>query len=134
MATTTVEELARREYKYGFITDIEADTVPRGLNEDIIRMTSAKKNEPPFMLEWRLKAYRRWQSMTEPHWGNVTYPAIDYQDIIYYSAPKSVKPLQSLDEVDPELLRTYAKLGIPLNEQKMLAGVAVDAIFDSVSV
>jgi Fe-S cluster assembly protein SufB len=132
--SSSIESLVTREYQHGFVTEIETETVPRGLNEDIIRLISAKKNEPPFMLEWRLKAYRRWQSMTEPHWANVTYPAIDYQDIIYYSAPKSVKPLQSLDEVDPELLRTYEKLGIPLTEQKRLAGVAVDAIFDSVSV
>jgi Fe-S cluster assembly protein SufB len=132
--SSSIESLVTREYQHGFVTEIESETVPRGLNEDIIRLISTKKNEPPFMLEWRLKAYRRWQSMTEPHWSNVTYPAIDYQDIIYYSAPKSVKPLQSLDEVDPELLRTYEKLGIPLTEQKRLSGVAVDAIFDSVSV
>jgi Fe-S cluster assembly protein SufB len=132
--SSSIESLVTREYQHGFVTDVETETVPRGLSEDTIRMISAKKNEPPFMLEWRLKAYRRWQSMTEPHWSNVTYPAIDYQDIIYYSAPKSVKPLQSLDEADPELLRTYEKLGIPLTEQKRLAGVAVDAIFDSVSV
>ncbi|HEU5184514.1 MAG TPA: Fe-S cluster assembly protein SufB [Gemmatimonadaceae bacterium] len=132
--SSSIESLVTREYQHGFVTDVETESVPRGLNENIIRMISAKKNEPPFMLEWRLKAYRRWQAMTEPHWSNVTYPAIDYQDIIYYSAPKSVKPLQSLDEADPELLRTYEKLGIPLTEQKRLAGVAVDAIFDSVSV
>ena len=132
--SSSIESLVTREYQHGFVTEIETETVPRGLNEDIIRMISAKKNEPPFMLEWRLKAYRRWQTMTEPHWSNVVYPAIDYQDIIYYSAPKGVKPLQSLDEVDPELLRTYERLGIPLTEQKRLAGVAVDAIFDSVSV
>jgi Fe-S cluster assembly protein SufB len=132
--SSSIESLVTREYQHGFVTDVETETVPRGLTEDTIRLISAKKNEPPFMLEWRLKAYRRWQSMTEPHWSNVTYPAIDYQDIIYYSAPKSVKPLQSLDEADPELLRTYEKLGIPLTEQKRLAGVAVDAIFDSVSV
>ncbi|HET6701105.1 MAG TPA: Fe-S cluster assembly protein SufB [Gemmatimonadaceae bacterium] len=132
--SSSIESLVTREYQHGFVTDIETETVPRGLSEDTVRLISAKKNEPPFMLEWRLKAYRRWQSMTEPHWSNVTYPAIDYQNIIYYSAPKSVKPLQSLDEADPELLRTYEKLGIPLTEQKRLAGVAVDAIFDSVSV
>jgi Fe-S cluster assembly protein SufB len=132
--SSSIESLVTREYQHGFVTDVETETVPRGLSEDTVRMISAKKNEPPFMLEWRLKAYRRWQSMTEPHWSNVTYPAIDYQDIIYYSAPKSVKPLQSLDDADPELLRTYEKLGIPLTEQKRLAGVAVDAIFDSVSV
>ena len=132
--SSSIESLVTREYQHGFVTDVETETVPRGLSEDTVRLISAKKNEPPFMLEWRLKAYRRWQSMTEPHWSNVTYPAIDYQDIIYYSAPKSVKPLQSLDDADPELLRTYEKLGIPLTEQKRLAGVAVDAIFDSVSV
>jgi Fe-S cluster assembly protein SufB len=129
-----VEELANREYKYGFVTDIEADAVPRGLNEDIIRTISAKKSEPEFMLEWRLKAYRRWLTMTEPTWQNVTYPPIDYQDIVYYSAPKPKKNLESLDEVDPELLRTFEKLGISLEEQKRLSGVAVDAVFDSVSV
>src|SRR5207237_4279505 len=129
-----IEALVNREYAYGFVTDIETDTVPPGLNEDIIRLNSAKKNEPEFMLKWRLKAYRRWLTMKEPHWGNVQYPAIDYDSLVYYSAPKSVKPLQSLDEVDPELLRTYEKLGIPLAEQKFLSGVAVDAIFDSVSV
>ena len=131
----SVESLVGREYQYGFVTDIESDSLPRGLNEDIIRRISALKGEPPFMLDWRLKAYRRWLTMVEPHhWANITYPAIDYQDMIYYSAPKNRKPLGSLDEVDPELLRTYEKLGIPLTEQKMLAGVAVDAIFDSVSV
>ncbi len=132
--SSSIESLVTREYQHGFVTDVETETVPRGLSEDTIRLISAKKNEPSFMLDWRLKAYRRWQSMTEPHWSNVSYPAIDYQDIIYYSAPKSVKPLQSLDDADPELLRTYEKLGIPLTEQKRLAGVAVDAIFDSVSV
>src|SRR5947208_9967645 len=129
-----IEALVNREYAYGFVTDVETDTVPPGLNEDITRTIWAKKNEPEFMLEWRLKAYRRWLTMKEPHWGNVKYPPIDYNSLVYYSAPKSVKPLQSLDEVDPELLRTYEKLGISLNEQKILAGVAVDAIFDSVSV
>src|SRR5438067_4846690 len=129
-----IEALVNREYAYGFVTDVETYTVPPGLNEDIIRTISAKKNEPEFMLEWRLKAYRRWLTMKGPHWGNVRYPAIAYNSLVYYSAPKSVKPLQSLDEVDPELLATYKKLGISLNEQKMLSGVAVDAIFDSVSV
>ena len=131
---SAIETLVNREYAYGFVTDVETDTIGRGLNEDVIRVISQKKNEPAFMLEWRLKAYRRWLTMKEPHWANIHYEPIDYQDISYYSAPKSVKPLQSLDEVDPELLRTYEKLGISLNEQKMLAGVAVDAIFDSVSV
>jgi Fe-S cluster assembly protein SufB len=132
--SSQVENLVNREYKYGFVSDIAADTVPRGLTEETIRLISAKKQEPDFLLQWRLKAYRRWLEMTEPHWSNVQYAPIDYQNIIYYSAPKSAKPLASLDEVDPELLRTYEKLGISLTEQKMLAGVAVDAIFDSVSV
>jgi Fe-S cluster assembly protein SufB len=132
--SSAIETLVNREYAYGFVTDVETDTVPPGLNEDVIRLISQKKNEPAFMLEWRLKAYRRWLTMKEPHWGNVKYPPIDYDSLVYYSAPKSVKPLQSLDEVDPELLRTYEKLGISLTEQKFLAGVAVDAIFDSVSV
>src|SRR5687767_8762086 len=132
--STAIESLVNKEYPYGFVTDVETDTIPSGLNEDVVRLISSKKNEPAFMLEWRLKAYRRWLTMKEPHWGNFEYAPIDYQDIIYYSAPKSVKPLQSLDEVDPELLRVYDKLGISLTEQKQLAGVAVDAIFDSVSV
>lgn len=134
MSTAAIETLANREYKYGFVTDIEAETIPRGLNEDIVRTISAKKNEPEWLLEWRLKAFRHWLTMTEPEWANVNYPKIDYQDIIYYSAPKPKKKLESLDEVDPELLDTFEKLGIPLSEQKMLANVAVDAIFDSVSV
>ncbi|MDQ3697430.1 MAG: Fe-S cluster assembly protein SufB [Gemmatimonadota bacterium] len=134
MVSSSIETLVNREYQHGWVTDIEADTVPRGLSEDVVRAISAKKSEPRWLLDWRLKAYRRWLTMKEPHWSNVTYAPIDYQDIIYYSAPKNIKPLASLDEVDPELLRTYAKLGIPLTEQKMLAGVAVDAIFDSVSV
>src|ERR671922_410677 len=138
-ATNTLEELARREYKYGFFTDIEADTVPPGLNEDIIRLISTKKNDPEFMLEWRLKAYRHWakleKAQAEPKWANIHYPAIDYEAIRYYSAPKSKadRP-KSLEEVDPELLKTYEKLGIPLREQEALAGIAVDAVFDSVSV
>jgi Fe-S cluster assembly protein SufB len=132
--STAIESLVNREYPYGFVTDIEADTIPRGLNEDVVRLISAKKDEPPFLLEWRLKAYRRWLTMTEPHWANVKYPAIDYQDVIYYSAPKRTQSLASLDEVDPELRRTYERLGISLTEQKLLAGVAVDAIFDSVSI
>jgi Fe-S cluster assembly protein SufB len=133
-ATSTIAELANREYKHGFVTDIDADTLPRGLNEDVIRTISAKKNEPAWLLEWRLKAYRHWLTMTEPRWPNVRYPKIDYQDVIYYSAPKPKKQLKSLDEVDPELLDTFEKLGISLEEQKRLAGVAVDAVFDSVSV
>ncbi|HKY33604.1 MAG TPA: Fe-S cluster assembly protein SufB [Candidatus Polarisedimenticolia bacterium] len=134
MTSSDLKEFADREYKWGFVTDIEADTIPRGLSEDIIRMISARKKEPEFMLEWRLKAYRHWLTMKEPAWANVHYPPIDYQDIIYYSAPKSKAGPRSLDEVDPELLRTYEKLGIPLEEQKVLSGVAVDAVFDSVSV
>ena len=131
----TIESLATQEYKWGFVTDIEADAIPRGLNEDIIRLISSKKREPEWMLEWRLKAYRHWLTMKEPTWANVHYPPIDYQSIIYYAAPKSKKDApKSLDEVDPELLKTYEKLGIPLKEQELLAGVAVDAVFDSVSV
>jgi len=132
--STAIESLVNREYQYGFVTEIEADSAPPGLNEETVRFISAKKREPEWLLEWRLKAYRRWLTMREPHWPNVSYPAIDYQAASYYSAPKSVKPLQSLDDVDPELLRTYEKLGISLTEQKRLSGVAVDAIFDSVSV
>ena len=134
-ANETIQELVGQEYKYGFVTDIEADAIPRGLNEEVVRTISARKNEPPFMLEWRLRAYRHWLTMKEPAWHNVHYPPIDYQDIIYYAAPKSGKDgPQSLDEVDPELLRTYEKLGISLQEQEVLSGVAVDAVFDSVSV
>src|SRR6185437_3967104 len=132
---SSIETLANQEYKWGFITDIEADTVPAGLNEDIIRLISARKNEPEFMLEWRLKAYRHWLTMEEPTWANIHYPPINYQEIIYYSAPKTNKNRpKSLDEVDPELLQTYEKLGIPLREREALAGVAVDAVFDSISV
>lgn len=130
----TIEGLARREYRYGFTTDIEADSVAPGLSEEVIRFISAKKQEPEFMLEWRLRAYRRWLEMKEPTWAFVKYPPISYQDISYYSAPKQLPTLKSLDEVDPKLLATYEKLGIPLTEQKRLAGVAVDAVFDSVSV
>lgn len=121
-------------YKYGFVTDIEAETAPKGLNEDIIRFISAKKGEPDWLLDFRLKAYRHWIGLTEPHWAKVDYPPIDYQDIYYYSAPKSAKEPKTLDDVDPELLKTYDKLGVPLHERAMLAGVAVDAVFDSVSV
>lgn len=138
MTATTesaIEELAMQDYKYGFVTSIEQDSVPPGLNEDTVRFISQKKNEPEWLTEWRLKAFRHWQTMTEPKWPNVKYPEIDFQDIIYYSAPKSMADgPKSLDEVDPELLKTYEKLGIPLKEQEMLAGVAVDAVFDSVSV
>ncbi|RKY92684.1 MAG: Fe-S cluster assembly protein SufB [Ignavibacteriae bacterium] len=129
-----IEEIANKDYKYGFVTDIEADSLPKGLNEDIIRQLSAKKNDPEFMLEMRLKAFRHWKTIKEPHWPNVKYPSVDYQDIRYYSAPKKKPDLKNLDEVDPELLKTYEKLGISLDEQKRLSGVAVDAVFDSVSV
>jgi Fe-S cluster assembly protein SufB len=134
-ATETIESLVKQEYKYGFITDVEADSAPPGLNEDIVRLISAKKHEPEFMLQWRLKAYRHWLTMKEPTWPHVHYPAIDYQNAVYYSAPKKkgAGP-KSLDEVDPKLLETYEKLGIPLKERERLAGVAVDAVFDSVSV
>jgi Fe-S cluster assembly protein SufB len=132
-----IESLTNREYPYGFVTSIEADTAPPGLNEDIIRLISAKKHEPAFMLEWRLRAYRHWatleRSAAEPRWANISYEPIDYQKIVYYSAPKR-KTAASLDEIDPELLRTFERLGIPLDEQKRLSGVAVDAVFDSVSV
>ena len=129
-----LEQTVLNEYKYGFVTDIEADAAPKGLSEDIVRFISSKKNEPEWMLEWRLKAYRQWQKMVEPKWANVEFPAINYQDIIYYSAPKQkVKP-KSLDEIDPELRRTFEKLGISLDEQKRLSGVAVDAVIDSVSI
>src|SRR5689334_24100816 len=129
-----VRAVTEQKYKYGFYTDIESETAPKGLNEDVIRFISAKKNEPEWLLEWRLKAYRHWLTMTEPHWAKLAYPPIDYQDSYYYSAPKAKAGPKSLDEIDPELLRTYAKLGIPLGEQARLAGIAVDAVFDSVSV
>jgi Fe-S cluster assembly protein SufB len=131
---TIIDEAISQDYKYGFVTDIEQDTIPPGLNEDVIRVISAKKGEPDWLKDWRLKAYKNWKKMKNPSWANITYPSIDYQSISYYSAPKEKKELKSLDEVDPELLETYNKLGIPLEEQKMLAGVAVDAVFDSVSV
>jgi Fe-S cluster assembly protein SufB len=134
----TIRDLAEREYKWGFVTAVEEERVPKGLNEDIIRLISAKKNEPEFMLQWRLRAYHHWASLekaqAEPKWANVKYGPIDYQEIVYYSAPKQKSGLTSLEELDPEILRTYEKLGIPLEEQKHLAGVAVDAVFDSVSV
>jgi Fe-S cluster assembly protein SufB len=129
-----IESLAKQDYAYGFVTEIEEDRVPKGLNEDIVRLISAKKREPAWLLEWRLKAYRHWLTMKEPRWANLRYPSIDYQDAYYYSAPKLKKAPKSLDEIDPEIRRTYEKLGIPLREQEMLAGVAVDAVFDSVSV
>ena len=133
-STETIEQLASREYKHGFYTDIEQEVIPRGLSEDIVRLISAKKQEPQWLLDWRLQAYRAWLTMKEPTWGNIKYGPIDYNNIIYYAAPKPKKTLQSLDEVDPEIRRTFEKLGIPLEEQKLFSGVAVDAVFDSVSV
>jgi Fe-S cluster assembly protein SufB len=133
-ANETIEQLARQEYKYGFETVLETDEIPKGLNEEVIRLISSKKHEPEWLLEWRLKAYRLWLTMKEPTWHNVHYDPIDYQDIVYYSAPKNRPKLNSMDEVDPEVRRTFEKLGIPLEEQKIFAGVAVDAVFDSVSV
>ncbi len=136
MAPKTIEEFAQAEYKYGFKTEIDSDTIPKGLTEETVRLISSRKKEPAFMLEFRLKAFRHWQTMKEPAWANVHYPPIDYQDIIYYSAPKKTEAakFKSMDEVDPELRKTFERLGISLMEQKKLAGVAVDAIFDSVSV
>jgi Fe-S cluster assembly protein SufB len=133
-ATETIQEFVSNEYKYGFTSNIETETIPPGLNEDIIRLISAKKNEPEFMLNWRLKAYRHWLTMAEPTWQFAKHPPIDFQSVIYYAAPKNRRELNSLDEVDPELLKTFEKLGISLNEQKRLAGVAVDAVVDSVSI
>src|SRR5438105_4621296 len=129
-----IEAQVLQPYKYGFVTDIESETVPPGLSEDVIRLISQKKGEPAWMLEWRLKAYRNWQKMPEPHWANVQYGPVDYQAISYYAAPKQRPKLDSLDQVDPKLLETFEKLGIPLEERKRLAGVAVDPVFDSVSV
>ncbi len=119
----TIEQLTSKEYKYGFVTEIEADAAPKGLSEEIIRLISSKKLEPAWMLEWRLKAFRHWQTMSEPRWPNVSYPSIDYQNIIYYSAPRQKTRPKSLDEIDPELLRTYEKLGIPLAERERLTGL-----------
>jgi len=132
--TAALQSLVNQPYKYGFVTDIESETIPRGLSEEVVRLISAKKHEPEFMLEFRLKAYRHWLTMADPAWANVSYPAIDYQNIVYYSDPKQKEKLGSLDEVDPTLLETFEKLGISLSEQKRLSNVAVDAIFDSVSV
>lgn len=130
----TIEEFVQSDYKYGWVSNIDTETVPPGLNEDVVRLISAKKEEPEFLLEWRLKAFRQWQKMTEPKWPNVKYPPVDFQAISYYAAPKKKKKLNSLDEVDPELRETFNKLGISLDEQKRLTGVAVDAVIDSVSV
>ncbi|MEX3897788.1 Fe-S cluster assembly protein SufB [Paraburkholderia sp. BR10954] len=134
-SVSRIDELIRSEYRHGFVTNVKSDTLPRGVSEDVIRLISAKKNEPDFMLAWRLSAYRHWLTMNEPHWASVEHPPIDYQDIAYYSAPIAPKDRpKSLQDVDPELLRTYEKLGVPLEEREILAGVAVDAVFDSVSV
>src|SRR5712664_2444412 len=133
LVSAVIQNLVNQPYKHGFVSDIESDVVPKGLNEDVIRLISAKKAEPEWLLEFRLKAYRHWLTMQEPTWPNVKYPKIDFQDISYFSAPKP-KKLASMDEVDPELLRTFEKLGVPMHERKKLAGVAVDVIFDSVSV
>ena len=136
MATSTdnIEQLANQDYKYGFVTDVDAEAIPPGLNEEIIRIISAKKGEPEWLLAWRLKAFRVWRTMTEPRWHNVRFPPVDFQNVIYYSAPKRKPKLESLDDLDPEIKATFDKLGIPLDEQKVMAGVAVDAVFDSVSV
>lgn len=133
-ALDTVREYTGGEYKYGFVTEIDSDVTPKGLNEDVVRLISAKKGEPEWLTEWRLAAFRRWQTMTEPNWQKVDYDPIDYQEISYYSAPRTKERPKSLDEIDPEILRTYEKLGIPIKEQEILAGVAVDYVFDSVSV
>ncbi len=133
-STAVIQDLANRDYKYGFVTDVEQEAVPRGLSEEIVRLISAKKHEPGWLLDWRLKAYRAWLTMTEPTWGNIKYGPIDYQNIIYYAAPKRKPAVQSLEEIDPEIRKTFEKLGIPLDEQKLLSGVAVDAVFDSISV
>ena len=132
--TTDTMPLINSEYKYGFVTQIETDTLPKGLSEEVIRAISAKKEEPSFMLDFRLKAYRKWLESTEPHWPNVKYPPIDYQNYSYYSAPKTKQKLNNLSEVDPEILKTFEKLGIPVEEQKRLTNVAVDLVFDSVSI
>ena len=134
MSSTALQQLVNQPYLHGFVTDIESDVVPKGLDENVIRLISGKKNEPQWLLDFRLQAYRHWLTMREPAWPNVKYPRIDFQDIVYYAAPKAKKKLGSMDEVDPELRRTFEKLGVPLHEQKALAGVAVDVIFDSVSV
>ena len=132
--TNTVEEIVAQPYKYGFTTEIETEKIPKGLNEDVIRLISAKKNEPDFLLKFRLRAYEQWLKMKEPDWSGLTYSKVDYQDLVYYAAPKQDIKKKSLDEVDPKLLETFEKLGIPLSEQKRLSNVAVDAVFDSVSI
>jgi len=132
--SAVIQNLVNQPYKHGFVTDIESDVVAKGLSEDVIRFISAKKGEPEWLLQFRLSAFRHWLTMTEPTWPNVKYPKIDFQSISYYSAPKAKEKLASMDQVDPELLRTFEKLGVPMNERAALAGVAVDVIFDSVSV
>ncbi|HQT27407.1 MAG TPA: Fe-S cluster assembly protein SufB, partial [Burkholderiales bacterium] len=134
MSSTTLQNLVNQPYRHGFVTDIETEVVPKGLSEDVIRLISAKKDEPEWLLEFRLSAYRHWLTMEDPSWAKVKHPPIDFQEIIYFAQPKPKKALASMDEVDPELRRTFEKLGVPLNEQKIMAGVAVDVIFDSVSV
>ena len=135
MSDALLNELTQREYQHGFVTDVETESIPAGLNEDVVRLISKKKSEPEWLLEWRLKAYRHWLTMEEPTWARVSYPPIDYQKIVYYAAPKSAKEgPKSLADVDPELLAMYEKLGVPLKEREILAGVAVDAVIDSVSV
>ena len=129
-----VDNIVSEPYKYGFVTEIESEKISKGINEDIIRLISSKKNEPEYLLNFRLNAFKQWQKMEEPNWADLGYEAIDYQDIIYYSAPKQQEKIKSLDEVDPKLLETFDKLGIPLTEQKRLTNVAVDAVFDSVSI
>ncbi|MFT6338842.1 MAG: Fe-S cluster assembly protein SufB, partial [Halioglobus sp.] len=133
-STETLEDYTKSDYKYGFTSNIDTDLIPKGLNEDTIRLISFKKEEPQWLLDWRLEAFRHWETLTEPKWPNVKYPPVDYQDIIYYAAPKQKKTINSLDEVDPELLKTYEKLGISIGEQKRLTGVAMDIVIDSVSV
>ncbi len=134
MTSTSTRDLVSQPYKYGFVTDIETEKISKGLSEEVVRLISSKKNEPEFLLDFRLKAYRHWLKLQEPDWAALGYKAIDYQDIVYYAAPKQQEKKQSLDEVDPKLLETFEKLGIPLNEQKRLSNVAVDAVFDSVSI
>src|SRR5260370_34020464 len=133
-STETLEQLAAQAYKFGFVTDVEQDVIPPGLDENVVRLISAKKAETEWLIEWRLKAYRHWLTMQEPTWANIHHAPIDYQSIVYFASPRNKKGPQSLDEVDPEILATYEKLGIPLREREILAGVAVDAVFDSVSV
>ena len=134
MSTATVSDLVSQPYKHGFVTDIETEKIPKGLSEDVVRLISSKKDEPEFLLRFRLRAYRQWLQMAEPDWAALGHPRIDYQNIIYYAAPKQQEKKASLDEVDPKLLETFEKLGIPLSEQKRLSNVAVDAVFDSVSI